>query len=59
MGKAVAKDASRGKATLVALLGIDGATAHLAGLVAEAENALKKTDVNPYPEDDEDDEGEE
>ena len=41
MGKAVAKDASRGKATLVALLGVDGATAHLAGLVAEAENALK------------------
>ena len=41
MGKAVAKDASRGKATLVALLGVDGATAHLAGLVAEAEEALK------------------
>lgn len=39
-GKAVAKDAIRGKATLVALLGIDGAKAHLAGLVAEAEDAL-------------------
>jgi len=41
MGKAVAKDASRGKATLVALLGVEGATAHLAGLVAEAETALE------------------
>ena len=40
MGKAVAKDAERGKATLVALLGIEGAKAHLAGLVAEAEDAL-------------------
>jgi farnesyl diphosphate synthase len=36
----VAKDADRGKATLVALLGLEGAKAHLAGLVAEAENAL-------------------
>jgi len=41
MGKAAAKDASRGKATLVALLGVDGATARLASLVAEAEDALK------------------
>ena len=41
MGKAAAKDASRGKATLVALLGLDGATARLASLVAEAEDALK------------------
>ena len=40
MGKAVAKDAERGKATLVALLGIDGARAQLAGLVAEAEATL-------------------
>jgi farnesyl diphosphate synthase len=40
VGKAVAKDAERGKATLVALLGIEGAKAHLAGLVAEAEDAL-------------------
>lgn len=41
MGKAVAKDAERGKATLVGLLGIEGAKARLAGLVAEAEDALK------------------
>jgi farnesyl diphosphate synthase len=40
VGKAVAKDAGRGKATLVALLGIEGANARLAGLVAEAEDAL-------------------
>jgi farnesyl diphosphate synthase len=40
LGKAVAKDASRGKATLVALLGIEGAKARLAGLVAEAVGAL-------------------
>lgn len=40
VGKAVAKDADRGKATLVALLGIEGAKARLAGLVAEAEDAL-------------------
>ena len=42
LGKAVAKDASRGKATLVALLGVDGAKARLAGLVAEAETALAR-----------------
>lgn len=41
LGKAVAKDADRGKATLVALLGIEGAKAHLDGLVADAESALK------------------
>jgi farnesyl diphosphate synthase len=41
MGKAVSKDAERGKATLVALLGIEGAKARLDGLVAEAEDALK------------------
>jgi farnesyl diphosphate synthase len=40
LGKAVAKDASRGKATLVALLGADGAKARLAVLVEEAERAL-------------------
>lgn len=41
MGKAAAKDADRGKATLVALLGIEGAKAKLAGLVTQAEDALK------------------
>jgi farnesyl diphosphate synthase len=41
VGKAVGKDAERGKATLVRLLGIEGAKARLAGLVAEAEDALK------------------
>ena len=40
MGKAVAKDEERGKATLVGLLGVEGAKARLAGLVAEAEDAL-------------------
>ena len=40
VGKAVAKDAARGKATLVALLGIERAEARLSGLVAEAEAAL-------------------
>lgn len=40
IGKAVAKDAGQGKATLVGLLGVDGAKARLAVLVAEAENAL-------------------
>jgi farnesyl diphosphate synthase len=40
VGKAVAKDAGRGKATLVALLGVENAKARLAALVAEAENAL-------------------
>jgi farnesyl diphosphate synthase len=40
MGKAVAKDAGRGKATLVALLGIDAARARLKALVDDAEAAL-------------------
>ncbi|XSG81943.1 MAG: polyprenyl synthetase family protein [Methyloligella sp. ZOD6] len=40
-GKAVAKDAARGKATLVSLLGIEAAKARLDGLVTEAENQLK------------------
>jgi farnesyl diphosphate synthase len=40
LGKAVAKDASQGKATLIALLGTEAAKARLAGLVAEAEEAL-------------------
>ena len=40
MGKAAAKDAGRGKATLVALLGIDAARARLDALVDEAEAAL-------------------
>jgi len=40
VGKAVAKDAGRGKATLVALLGIDAARARLAALVDDAETAL-------------------
>ncbi|MEM7192976.1 MAG: polyprenyl synthetase family protein [Pseudomonadota bacterium] len=40
MGKAAAKDAERGKATLVGLLGIEGAKTRLAELVAAAEAAL-------------------
>jgi farnesyl diphosphate synthase len=40
LGKAVAKDAGQGKATLVALLGVEAAKARLAVLVAEAESAL-------------------
>jgi farnesyl diphosphate synthase len=40
LGKAVAKDASRGKATLVALLGVEAARARLAALVGETEAAL-------------------
>ncbi|MCJ7598576.1 MAG: polyprenyl synthetase family protein [Methyloceanibacter sp.] len=40
LGKAAAKDAARGKATFIALLGIDGAKAKLAGLVRDAESAL-------------------
>ena len=40
LGKAVAKYASQGKATLIALLGTEAAKARLAGLVAEAEQAL-------------------
>jgi farnesyl diphosphate synthase len=41
LGKAVAKDAGQGKATLIALLGTEAAKARLAGLVAEAEQALE------------------
>jgi farnesyl diphosphate synthase len=40
LGKAVAKDEARGKATLVALLGPEAAKARLAALVAEAELAV-------------------
>src|SRR5262245_39064285 len=41
LGKAAGKDAEAGKATLVAVLGIDRAKARLKSLVAEAEAALK------------------
>jgi farnesyl diphosphate synthase len=40
LGKAVAKDEARGKATLVALLGPDAARERLSGLLQEAEAAL-------------------
>jgi len=40
IGKATGKDAAAGKATLVALLGIDGARARLKDLVAQADRAL-------------------
>lgn len=40
LGKAAAKDARKGKATLVSALGIDGAKRRLAELVAAAETAL-------------------
>jgi farnesyl diphosphate synthase len=40
LGKAVAKDAGRGKATLVALMGVDAARARLGVLLQEAEAAL-------------------
>jgi farnesyl diphosphate synthase len=40
LGKAAAKDAARGKATFIALLGLDGAKEKLAGLVRDAESAL-------------------
>jgi farnesyl diphosphate synthase len=40
LGKAVAKDAGRGKATLVGLLGVEAAKERLGALVAEAEGAL-------------------
>ena len=39
-GKRVGKDAAAGKATFVSLLGLDGARARAADLVAEAESAL-------------------
>ena len=41
LGKAAGKDAAHGKATLVDLLGIDGARARLAQLVTDAETALE------------------
>ena len=41
LGKAAGKDAEAGKATLVAVLGIDAAKARLKTLVADAEAALK------------------
>ncbi len=41
LGKAAGKDAEAGKATLVAVLGIDKAKARLKSLVSEAEAALK------------------
>ena len=41
LGKAAGKDAEAGKATLVAVLGIDKAKTRLKSLVAEAEAALK------------------
>jgi farnesyl diphosphate synthase len=40
MGKKTRKDAAAGKATFIAILGVDGARARLAALVAEAEAAL-------------------
>jgi farnesyl diphosphate synthase len=40
LGKAAGKDADAGKATLVAVLGADGARARLGQLIAEAEAAL-------------------
>ncbi|MFN6979571.1 MAG: polyprenyl synthetase family protein, partial [Gemmobacter sp.] len=39
-GKRLHKDAAAGKATFVSLLGLDGARARAAALVAEAEAAL-------------------
>lgn len=42
LGKAVAKDADRGKATLVALLGVEAARERLGELVLEAEAALTR-----------------
>jgi len=40
VGKSTGKDAEAGKATMVGILGIDGAKARLRALVAEAETAL-------------------
>jgi len=42
MGKQTKKDAAAGKATFIAILGVDGARARLAARVAEAEAALDK-----------------
>jgi farnesyl diphosphate synthase len=41
VGKQTGKDAAAGKATIVGILGIDGAKARLRAIVAEAETALK------------------
>jgi farnesyl diphosphate synthase len=49
LGKAVAKDEARGKATLVALLGVEAAKARLAALVAEAEAALSPFGAKAAP----------
>jgi len=40
LGKATGKDSEKGKATLIGLWGVEAARKRLAGLVAEAENAL-------------------
>ena len=40
LGKSTGKDAANGKATLVSILGLDGAHARLDALVADAEDAL-------------------
>ena len=47
LGKAVAKDEARGKATLVALLGVDAAKTRLAELVEEAERRLRRSAPRP------------
>jgi farnesyl diphosphate synthase len=41
MGKATGKDAARGKQTLVAQLGVDGAHRHLATIITDAVLALR------------------
>jgi farnesyl diphosphate synthase len=45
LGKATNKDSEKGKATLVGLWGVDAARKRLAGLVAEAVNALSGFDA--------------
>ena len=42
LGKETNKDAAAGKATFIAILGVDGARARLAALVGQAESALSK-----------------
>lgn len=49
LGKAAAKDAARGKATFIALLGIDGARTRLAELVHRAKSALTPLGDNTEP----------
>jgi len=46
LGKAAGKDASAGKATLVAALGVAGARAKLEGLIADADSALAPFGAN-------------